>query len=184
MLSMSKGIVHPYYVSALAPGAGAMAARAPWRSSKLQARRLDCVGHRAGGAAPCAARWPCRSSCCTASTTCSGSIPVLVGGGALGVGAARGVRASCGARRSRSRFCLLLVAPTAYATTTWLAPVEGTFPAAGPKPAAGAGGIGVGATRCVVDRALLGYVAATARAAAGRCSPSPPTRPRRSSCWA
>ena len=28
--------------------------------------------------------------------------------------------------------CALLIAPSVYAATTWLAPVEGTFPAAGP----------------------------------------------------
>jgi hypothetical protein len=55
-------------------------------------------------------------------------------------------------------FCLLLVAPTAYATTTWLAPVEGTFPAAGPKAAAGDGGYGVGTLRLSIDRAILDYV--------------------------
>jgi hypothetical protein len=55
-------------------------------------------------------------------------------------------------------FCLLLVAPAAYAATTWLAPVEGTFPAAGPTQAAGAGGLGVSAAHLRVVQALLSYV--------------------------
>jgi hypothetical protein len=38
---------------------------------------------------------------------------------------------------------LLLVVPTGYAASTWLAPVQSTFPAAGPTQAAGHGGIGL-----------------------------------------
>ena len=49
--------------------------------------------------------------------------------------------------------------PTAYATTTWLAPVEGTFPVAGPKAYAGAGGYGVSGTQTALDRALANYIA-------------------------
>ena len=55
-------------------------------------------------------------------------------------------------------FCLLLVGPTGYAATTWLAPVEGTFPAAGPKQAIGDGGVGIKGADLHVDRALLRYV--------------------------
>jgi hypothetical protein len=55
-------------------------------------------------------------------------------------------------------FCILLVAPTAYATTTWLAPIEGTFPAAGPTEATGFGGVGLSAADLRRDRALVRYV--------------------------
>jgi hypothetical protein len=55
-------------------------------------------------------------------------------------------------------FCLLLVAPAAYSATTWRAPVEGTFPAAGPRQARGAGGFGVNSADLKVYRALMGYV--------------------------
>ena len=55
-------------------------------------------------------------------------------------------------------FCLLLAAPAAYSSTTWLAPVEGTFPAAGPTQAAGTGGFGVSSAHLRVLRALLTYV--------------------------
>jgi hypothetical protein len=57
-------------------------------------------------------------------------------------------------------FLLLLVVPTAYASTTWLAPVEGTFPAAGPKATAGVGGYGVGRAELAIDFALRRYVTA------------------------
>jgi hypothetical protein len=55
-------------------------------------------------------------------------------------------------------FGLLLVAPAAYAATTWLAPVEGTFPAAGPHQAIGAGGVGVKGSSLRRDLALLEYL--------------------------
>jgi hypothetical protein len=53
---------------------------------------------------------------------------------------------------------LLLVVPAGYAASTWLAPVESTFPAAGPKQTAGQGGIGVSARDVAINRALLRYV--------------------------
>jgi hypothetical protein len=84
-------------------------------------------------------------------------IPVLIGGGALGVGMLA-ARRSLAAPALALTFCLLLVAPTAYATTTWLAPVEGTFPAAGPKSASGDGGLGASAKTLEIDRAMLKYV--------------------------
>ncbi|MEA2207934.1 MAG: hypothetical protein QOF54_411, partial [Solirubrobacteraceae bacterium] len=52
----------------------------------------------------------------------------------------------------------LAVAPGAYAATNWLAPVQSTFPAAGPRAATGPGGYGVDAKHVAVDRALLDYV--------------------------
>ncbi len=49
--------------------------------------------------------------------------------------------------------------PTGYAASTWLAPVEGTFPAAGPNQAAGsANGYGVNERDLEVYRALAAYV--------------------------
>jgi hypothetical protein len=55
-------------------------------------------------------------------------------------------------------FGLLLVAPTAYAATTWLAPVNGTFPAAGPHAPAGTGGIGLEGADPRVFRSLFRYL--------------------------
>jgi hypothetical protein len=54
-------------------------------------------------------------------------------------------------------FCLLLAAPAAYSSTTWLAPVEGTFPAAGPTQAAGTGGVGISQAHLRIVQALLTY---------------------------
>ena len=83
-------------------------------------------------------------------------IPVLV------IGALAGILALLALRRLAApalalTLALLLIAPTAYATTTWLAPVEGTFPAAGPKHDAGDGGFGVNARDLGIDRALMAY---------------------------
>ena len=94
-------------------------------------------------------------------------VPVLLAGGALGIAALMLPRWAPAAMALT--FCLLLVAPTAYATTTWLAPVEGTFPAAGPTHHAGVGGVGAGGpiytaiARCFTTFAPIGP------ARAGRC---------------
>jgi hypothetical protein len=84
-------------------------------------------------------------------------VPVLLVGAGLGVGALVVLRRLAPAAVALT-FLLLLVAPTAYAATTWLAPVQGTFPAAGPTHHAGAGGYGVGGQHLEVERALLDYV--------------------------
>ncbi|MHB8243153.1 MAG: mannosyltransferase YkcB-related protein, partial [Solirubrobacteraceae bacterium] len=56
-------------------------------------------------------------------------------------------------------FVLLLVVPTGYSSSTWLAPVEGTFPAAGPTQAAGSpSGFGISEVDLKIDRALAQYV--------------------------
>jgi 4-amino-4-deoxy-L-arabinose transferase-like glycosyltransferase len=156
VLSLSSGIVHPYYVSALAPAAAAMAG---------------------GGAVAFAglARGPRRvwgvalAVCAVAATVMSQIVlmhrehymlwfvPVLLVGAALGVGALVATRRLAPAAVALT-FLLLLVAPTAYATSTWLAPVQGTFPAAGPTHHAGAGGYGVSGQHLAVERALLDYV--------------------------
>jgi hypothetical protein len=52
----------------------------------------------------------------------------------------------------------LLIAPAVYSATNWLAPVQSTFPAAGPRQAAGPGGYGVDGKHVAVDQALLRYV--------------------------
>jgi 4-amino-4-deoxy-L-arabinose transferase-like glycosyltransferase len=156
VLSLSKGIVHPYYASALAPGTGAMAgagavafvalARGRWRLWGL-ALLAGCLLatlaaevvllHRAHYMA-----W---------------FTPVLMGGTACAF-AALLLRRRLSAPVMALLFCLLLVAPAAYAATTWMAPVEGTFPAAGPKAAAGAGGVGVSGGHLQSYRELIHFV--------------------------
>ncbi|HVR04884.1 MAG TPA: glycosyltransferase family 39 protein, partial [Solirubrobacteraceae bacterium] len=155
ILDFSKGIIHPYYISALGPGVAAMcgagavafagfARRRDWRvlllpaalaaTVAVQAAILDYQHYM---------RW---------------FIPVLVAGAAVGL-LATAVRRLAPAAMALT-LALLLVAPAAYATTTWLAPVEGTFPAAGPQQAAGKGGYGLSRGQTRLYRRLIAYVEA------------------------
>jgi 4-amino-4-deoxy-L-arabinose transferase-like glycosyltransferase len=155
VLSLSKGIVHPYYVSALAPPTGAMAGAAVLALGELTRRRSRALGLAL-------------IACALASTALAQVVlmhrehymlwfvPVLAGGAALAFLAALAMRRLV-APAIALAFLLLLVVPTAYATTTWLAPVEGTFPVAGPHAFAGSGGYGVNAHDLSIDRALLDY---------------------------
>jgi 4-amino-4-deoxy-L-arabinose transferase-like glycosyltransferase len=138
ILSYSKGIIHPYYVSALGPstavlaGAGAvamvqLARRGGWRvAAPLAAvaatvavevvllRRVDFI-----------AWW----------------IPLLLAiavAGALVLVAWRRQAAPAMA----ALVLALALAPAAYATTVWDAPVSGIFPAAGKSQGRGPGGPG------------------------------------------
>ncbi len=53
---------------------------------------------------------------------------------------------------------LLLVVPTGYAASTWLAPVQSTFPVAGPTQAPGHGGIGLNKQDEALTLALAHYL--------------------------
>jgi 4-amino-4-deoxy-L-arabinose transferase-like glycosyltransferase len=153
ILSLSKGIVHPYYISAVAPGAAAMVGAGAFALTRFAKQRswgvllLPCaVG--ATVAAQIAVldyqhylRW---------------LIPVLIGGAAVLVLAM--VVRRLAAPAMGLLVCLLLLAPALYAKTTWLAPVEGTFPAAGPRQAAGEGGLGLNAIDTRIYRNLARYV--------------------------
>ncbi len=158
VLSLSKGIVHPYYVSALGPGTGAMAGAGATSVVELARGRST---RRICGLVLMA--------CAVASTVMAQVvlmhrehylewfIPLLV------VGAAVGMCAMLASRRLALpavtfTFLLLLVAPAAYSATTWLAPAEGTFPAAGPRHDPGPGAYGVNARDEGIDRALADYV--------------------------
>jgi 4-amino-4-deoxy-L-arabinose transferase-like glycosyltransferase len=156
VLSFSKGIVHPYYISALAPGAGALAGIGVALFIELARRRPR--DPRVLLLVPAVAatvlaqvivlyrehymRW---------------FVPILIVGAVIGTVAILGLRRISAVAMSAT-FCLLLVAPAGYATTTWLAPVEGTFPAAGPKQATGVGGVGIDGESLRVDEALIAYV--------------------------
>jgi 4-amino-4-deoxy-L-arabinose transferase-like glycosyltransferase len=158
VLSLSKGIVHPYYVSGLAPGTGAMAG----------AGVLALVG-LARGRGSCRIWGLVLMACAVAGTVAvqvilmhrehylEWFVPVLVAGAAVGVCAFFALR-RLAVPATVFTFLLLLVAPTAYAATTWLAPAEGTFPAAGPHHDPGAGAYGVDARDEGIDRALADYV--------------------------
>ncbi len=158
VLSLSKGIVHPYYTSALAPGAAAMTGAGTGAFVRLaRGRRWD---------------WRLAAIPCAVTATVVAQLallhrehymhwfaPVLIAGAAVGTIALLAVRRSAPVTMAFT-LVLLLVAPAAYASSTWLAPVEGTFPAAGPKQASGAGGVGVAGRDLHVDLALLRYVRA------------------------
>jgi len=158
VLSLSKGIVHPYYVSGLAPGTGAMAGAGVLALVALARGRGS---RRFWGLALIA--------CAVAGTVAvqvmlmhrehylEWFVPVLVAGAAVGLCAFFALRRIAVPALALT-FLLLLVAPTAYSATTWLAPAEGTFPAAGPHHDPGAGAYGVNARDEGIDRALADYV--------------------------
>ncbi|HST56766.1 MAG TPA: glycosyltransferase family 39 protein [Solirubrobacteraceae bacterium] len=154
VLSLSKGIVHPYYVSALGPGLAAMAGAGSAALGE-RTRRLD---------------WRMALLTLAVAATVVVQIlllrrvhymhwlaPLLIAGATLGlVGCV-----ALGPRRAPAvalTFALLLIAPTAYAATTWQVPVQGTFPAAGPRQTAGYGGLGVSPTSVARNKSLLRYV--------------------------
>jgi 4-amino-4-deoxy-L-arabinose transferase-like glycosyltransferase len=158
VLSLSKGIVHPYYVSALAPGTGAMAGAGAAAFVKLARgplpRRILGLLLVAGALA---------STGLTEAVLMHREhymvwfVPVIAIGCAVGFLALAAMR-RLAAPAIALTFLLVLVVPAAYARTTWLAPVEGTFPVAGPKAFAGTGGYGVDAHDLAIDHALLVYV--------------------------
>jgi 4-amino-4-deoxy-L-arabinose transferase-like glycosyltransferase len=156
LLSTSKGIVHPYYVSALAPGTAAMVG-----AGAVAFVWLARVQQRG---------WGVLLAACAATATVATQlvlmhrehymvwfIPFLVAGTVAGLGVLVITR-RLAAPAVALVLCLLLVAPTAYATSTWLAPVQGTFPAAGPRQAAGTGGVGVSRGHLASYLALFHYV--------------------------
>jgi 4-amino-4-deoxy-L-arabinose transferase-like glycosyltransferase len=154
VLSLSKGIVHPYYISAMAPAVAAMVGAgtvAFARFARDRDARLVLL--------PCATT----TTVATQLTILDHQrymqwfVPVLIGGALAGLIVALAARRLV-APAMAFLLGLLLVAPTAYAATTWLAPVEGTFPAAGPHEATGDGHFGIDAVATRVDRKLVRYV--------------------------
>jgi 4-amino-4-deoxy-L-arabinose transferase-like glycosyltransferase len=151
-LSVSKGIVHPYYVSALGPGiavmvgAGLAAMLRPvqrWHRLLIVAALLATAAvqvvllHRAHYLA----LWQLLL------------IPAAIGAMLLALAPHRSSRAGLAAV-----LAVLLIAPTAYAASTWRKPVEGTFPAAGPRAVPGNGGAGLSRGQLATDDALMSYV--------------------------
>jgi 4-amino-4-deoxy-L-arabinose transferase-like glycosyltransferase len=163
VLSFSKGIVHPYYASALAPASAAMAGAAVAVLAP-RARDASRTGRFDGWA------WRALLAVAAVAATVAAQLvlmrrvhymrwfePFLIAGAALGLVAMLSLPKLRAAALALT-VCVLLVVPAAYAATTWLAPVQGTFPAAGPTQASGAGGVGVAHTDLRRDRALLAYV--------------------------
>jgi 4-amino-4-deoxy-L-arabinose transferase-like glycosyltransferase len=160
VLSLSKGIVHPYYVSALGPGVAAMVGVGAFAFAEFAKRRdwrllllLAAVG----------ATVPVQLSLLHKADYMSWfELPLIV---VAAVGLLDVAIATFAMRRAAPLAIALLlgvlvVAPAVFSASNWLAPVQSTFPAAGPRAAAGPGGYGVDAKHVAVDRALLRYVGA------------------------
>ncbi len=175
VLSFSKGIVHPYYISAMAPPAAAMIGAGTVAFARF-ARPIEDRYRNGRPTHPGTQRGP-RSAgdprvvllpCAVIGTVAAQIsilndqrymqwlIPVLIVGAAVGLAATAARRLLAPAMALL--LGLLLVAPTGYAATTWLAPVEGTFPAAGPHEATGSGKFGIGPTDTRIARNLARYV--------------------------
>jgi 4-amino-4-deoxy-L-arabinose transferase-like glycosyltransferase len=158
-LDFSAGIVHPYYASALGPGlavmvgAGAVALSSRVRSQNQRTALSGYALTVLAVACTFAVEWilirregdplwwrvPLALLCVGALV----AIPLLRrrAGWAVGVAVAA-----------------LLVAPLAYSFSVWLAPVSGTFPAAGPYSYAGHGGVGLTPTQLRINEALITYL--------------------------
>jgi 4-amino-4-deoxy-L-arabinose transferase-like glycosyltransferase len=154
VLSLSKGIVHPYYVSALGPGVAGMVGAGTYAFAELARRRdwrlllLPCAA---------AATVPVQLSLLHRDHYMSWLTAPLIAVVLVGLLALLLRRTALPA--IALVLGALLIAPAAYSASNWLAPVQSTFPAAGPRAAAGPGGYGVNAEHVDVDRALLLYVA-------------------------
>ena len=154
VLSFSKGIVHPYYVSAMGPGAAAMVGAGAVAFARF-ARARD---------------WRVLLLAAAVAFTIAAQLvllrrehflhwlpTVLILASAVGLLALLAVR-RLAAPAMTLILAVLFIAPLAFATTTWSVPVEGTFPAAGPRVAGALGRYGVTAHDIKVDRDLLRYV--------------------------
>ncbi len=161
VLSLSKGIVHPYYVSALGPGVAAMVGLGAYAFERF-ARNRDWRALIVLAAV--AATVPVQISLLHKARYMAWFTAPLIVAAAVGL-LVLALGTLLGRRAAPLRFAGLaialgavLVAPGVYSASNWLAPVQSTFPAAGPRAASGPGGYGVDAEHVAVDRALLGYV--------------------------
>jgi 4-amino-4-deoxy-L-arabinose transferase-like glycosyltransferase len=158
VLSLSKGIVHPYYVSALGPGVAAMVGAGVFAFAEL-ARRRDWTLLLL--AAAVAATVAVQLSLLHRAHYMAWFTAPLIAAAGLGL-LALALSELLDRRLAPGALALLLgtllLAPAVYSASNWLAPVQSTFPAAGPRAAAGPGGYGVDAKHVAVDRALLRYV--------------------------
>ncbi|MGO9321150.1 MAG: ArnT family glycosyltransferase [Solirubrobacteraceae bacterium] len=162
-LSVSKGIVHPYYASALGPGVAVMV------GAGIAAMACLARPRRPGRPAHAQRRWPRWLMLAAVLATVVVQILLLHHAHYLAVWqlALAPAAAAAALVALRRRFspasmgavlALLLVAPTAYAATTWRQPVEGTFPAAGPRVVGGNGGAELSRPQLATADALMRYV--------------------------
>ena len=157
-LCVARGIVHPYYTSALGPGAAAMVALGAGAFVRLLARR---------------SRWALLLPLALACTVAAQIVivgrdhyigwlpPLLIALVALSLAAALAAALSLG-RLAWPALAValgaLLIAPTAYSAATSGAPVQGTFPAAGPRAAAGYGGLDLPPEKLLLTHRLFRFL--------------------------
>jgi len=156
VLSFSKGIVHPYYVSALGPGLAAMVGAGAAALTELARRATWLV------VLPVAAVVGTVGSEYLLLQRENYLLTWIPG---LAVLALAALLVMVLSRRwapwaMAAVLAVLLVAPAAYSSTLWTAPIDGTFPAAGPHAMAGFGGLGVSPSSEAANRALLAWVQA------------------------
>jgi hypothetical protein len=161
VLSLSKGIVHPYYVSALGPGVAAMFGAGAYAFAQFATRRDWRLLLLAGAAA---ATVPAQLALLRHDHYMSWFTAPLIAATVVTVALVGLLSLVPSVRRAAPAAIalvlgVLLIAPGVYAASNWLAPVQSTFPAAGLRAAAGPGGYGVDTKHVAVDRALLRYVA-------------------------
>jgi 4-amino-4-deoxy-L-arabinose transferase-like glycosyltransferase len=160
VLSFSKGIVHPYYVSALAPSAAAVAGAGVVALARAAQgpKRWWALALAVGGIASTVV---CEVVLMHREHYAVRVVPVLAVLAALAVALAVVALLLQHQRLAwlglLGAFALLLVVPARYASSTWLAPVEGTFPVAGPTELAGHGGAGLNERDLAIYRALMRY---------------------------
>jgi 4-amino-4-deoxy-L-arabinose transferase-like glycosyltransferase len=160
-LDFSAGIVHPYYVSALGPGvaamlgAGGVTLATLLRSSSPNRALLGYVLMVMAVVATIAVQlvlirregdplwW--RIPLVLLSVAALAAIPLARGRAGIPLWVL---------------VALALVAPMIYSFSVWQAPVEGTFPAAGPYSYAGPGGFGVGKVTEHAYGGLIAFLAA------------------------
>ncbi len=157
-LSSAQGIVHPYYTSALAPGAAAMCAAglAAMPALSQRGRRFTALAIVAIAATVAA-----QSVMLVRDHYVNWLIPVLIFAVAL---AAIVLVARPGAARATpvalaSALVALAIAPATFAAETWGAPVQGTFPVAGPWGSPGFGGVDARPDHVRSYRRLLAFLA-------------------------
>jgi 4-amino-4-deoxy-L-arabinose transferase-like glycosyltransferase len=158
-LDFSKGIVHPYYASALGPGLAAMVAVAAAILTRLV--RSEDQRRAAAGLALAAFMAIATAGVEVFLINRHGypgfwRVPLVILAVATLLAMALWRR---GATWTVAALMLvLLFAPAVYSASVWDAPVDGTFPNAGPYNRAGWGGISVPPDVLVANRALAHYI--------------------------
>jgi 4-amino-4-deoxy-L-arabinose transferase-like glycosyltransferase len=160
-LSLSKGIVHPYYISALGPGVAAMVGVG--LAAIVRLARSSRPGPRRSAVLMLVA---VLSTVVVQILLLHHAHYLAIWQVLLGPAATVALLAALLALR-RGRHCtaslvavlaVLLVAPTAFAASTWRHPVEGTFPAAGPRAVDGNGGAELSRPQLATADSLMRYL--------------------------